>query len=125
MPETSYELHAIRVLECSREGKQLRTDRDAVDVIGEAMQTGCQVVVIPVERFDPDFFRLRTGVAGAIVQKFVQYSRRLVILGDVSNFVEESTAFDAFVIEANRGRDIWFVPDAAELGRRLQERQQA
>lgn len=72
----------MRVLECAREGKKLRNDRDAVELIGEALGIGARVVVIPVERFEADFFRLRTRIAGEIVQKIVQYRRRLVIVGD-------------------------------------------
>jgi hypothetical protein len=55
----------------SRNGKKLRTERDAVELIGEARQAGADLVVIPVELLDDDFFRLRTRVAGEMVQKFV------------------------------------------------------
>ncbi len=97
------------VLTVPAEGPKLRTERDATDVIGEAFSQKCETVVIPVERLDEDFFRLRTGVAGGIVQKFVNYRRRLVIVGDISRWVEESDAFRDFVIEANRGNDIQFM----------------
>jgi hypothetical protein len=122
MSPTSYELQGTRVLECAREGKKIRNDRDAVDLIGEALGIGARVISIPVERFEEDFFRLRSRIAGEIVQKFVQYRRHLVIVGDVSPYVSESSAFAAFVTEANRGGDIWFVPHRAELDQRLQQR---
>ncbi|HTS26352.1 MAG TPA: DUF4180 domain-containing protein [Bryobacteraceae bacterium] len=112
----------MRVHECTCEGKTLRNDRDAVELIGEALGGGARVIVVPVERFEPDFFRLRTRVAGEIVQKFVQYHCRLVIVGDISGYVSGSSAFQAFVNEANRGDDIWFVLDHAELESKLQRR---
>ncbi len=34
-------------------------------------------VLIPVECFDDDFFRLKTRIAGEIIQKFVNYRRKL------------------------------------------------
>jgi hypothetical protein len=49
----------------------------------------------------------------------VQYRRRLVIAGDISTYVAASSAFAAFVAEANRGEDIWFVADLAELDSRM------
>jgi hypothetical protein len=42
------------------------------------------LVIIPAQRLDPDFFRLRTGVAGEFVQKFVTYRLRLAVVGNVS-----------------------------------------
>jgi hypothetical protein len=55
---------------CPSEGKKLRTDRDAVDLIGDARGAGAETIAIPVERLDEDFFVLRTRVAGEFVQKF-------------------------------------------------------
>jgi hypothetical protein len=102
---------------CSAEGKKLRSARDATDLIGDA--SGAEMIVIPVERLDPDFFRLRTGVAGEMTQKWVMYGKRVAIVGDVSAHVNESKSFHDFVYEANRGRDLWFLADRAELDNRL------
>lgn len=49
----------------------------------------------------------------------MQYRRLLTIVGNVSKYAAESSAFTAFVYEANRGQGIWFVSDVAELERRL------
>ena len=38
MTATSYDLHGIRVLACVPDGKNLRSDRDAVELIAEAIQ---------------------------------------------------------------------------------------
>jgi hypothetical protein len=106
---------------CPSDGEKLRTDGDAVDVISEASGQDAQLIVIPVERLDPDFFRLRTGVAGQILQKFVTYGRRVAIVGDISKQVEESSALRDFVVESNRGDHIWFVETIADLERRLRQ----
>ena len=104
---------------CPSEGKKLRTDRDAVDLIGDARGAGAETIAIPVERLDEDFFVLRMRVAGEFVQKFVTYGVRLAILGDISKYANESKAFHDFVYEANRGRDLWFVTNREELDQRL------
>ncbi len=41
---------------------------------------------------DPEFFVLRSGVAGAFVQKLVQYRLRLAIVGDITARIEASDA---------------------------------
>jgi len=51
----------------------------------------------------------------------VQYRRRLVIVGDISRYVAESSAFAA-VHEANEVEEIWFVANVAELGTWLKQR---
>ena len=119
MPNRFYELHGVRVLECAEDETRLRNDRDAVDLIGKSFENRATVIVVPVECLDDDFFRLRTRIAGEIVQKFVNYRRRLVIVGDISRHLEESSALRAFVNEANRGKDVWFLATLEELDDRL------
>ncbi len=106
------------VLQCPAEGPPIRYAQ-AVDLIGEAMGAGASCVAIPVARLGDDFFDLRTGVAGEVVQKFVTYQRRLAIVGDISAAVSRSNALRDFVIESNRGRHVWFVASLDELAVRL------
>ncbi len=94
------------------------TSRVARDVIGDALTLRAQTVVIPVERLEPAFFDLRTGVAGDIVQAFVTYQLRLVVVGPLPPVAVASRAFGAFVAEANRGTQLRFVETLAEAERR-------
>jgi len=100
-------------------GPLLRTEDDARDIIQETFGTGIELAVVPVERLDPDFFVLRTGVAGVFVQKLAQYRLRLAIVGDISTQTAASDALRDWVREVNRGRDILFVSDTAALEARL------
>ena len=112
-------LHGVRVLEVAREGPVLSTDRDAVTLIGDAL--GCQatVVLLPVLRLADAFFDLSTRIAGEIVQKFVNYGTRLVIVGDISRHTEASESLRDFVYEVNRGDRIWFAPTREEAVKRI------
>jgi hypothetical protein len=118
-PEAAQLIMPPKLYLCPSEGKKLRTDRDAVDLIGDARSAGAGTIAIPVERLDEDFFVLRTRVAGEFAQKFVTYGVRLAILGDISKYKNDSKAFHDFVYEANRGRDLWFVASREELDQRL------
>jgi hypothetical protein len=113
------ERHGVRVL--THEGSVVMDDRDAVDVMALAWSHKAELIVLPVSLLHPDFFVLRTGVAGGIVGKFAMYRLPVAILGDISAHLAESSALRAFVYEANRGKDLWFVTDESELDSRLLE----
>ena len=68
------------------------TYNDAVELIGKTFENRATLIVIPVECLDDEFFRLKTRIAGELIQKFVQYRRRLVIVGDISRHLAESSA---------------------------------
>jgi hypothetical protein len=93
----------------------VRGEGDVLDVIIEAGQQGARWVAIPVSRLGEEFFQLRTGVAGAILQKFVNYRMGLAVVGDISAYTAASDAFRDLVRESNRGRQCRFVPDLESL----------
>ena len=95
-------------------------ETEALDVIGDAFGHEAEVVAVPVSRLSPDFFQLRTGVAGAVGQKFVNYRLHLVVVGNVDHHGPAGGPLADWVREANRGRQLWFVADEAELDRRLE-----
>jgi hypothetical protein len=112
-------IHGVSVAVCSPDGAKLAADRDATDLIGELWGQDVDMIVIPTTRFADDFFVLSTRVAGEIIQKFVTYSLRLVILGDVTAHAERSSALASYIYESNRGRHVWFLPTLDDLTARL------
>lgn len=118
MPAKTYDLHGHRVLEYADSDK-FHTERDANGAIGDALGEQADTVVVPVACLSNDFFVLRTRLAGEIVQKFTNYRLRLVILGDITKHIENSTALRDFVHEANQRTQLWFVPDRAAFEGRL------
>ncbi|MEO7019629.1 MAG: DUF4180 domain-containing protein [Ktedonobacteraceae bacterium] len=124
MLDTLTTIHDVQVLVCAPNGQKLKSERDALDLIGEAMQDSAELILLPVERLDDDFFQLKTRLAGQIIQKCVTYKRRLVILGDISQHIAQSRALRDFVYESNRGNHVWFITDLQELSERLKRIQQ-
>jgi hypothetical protein len=112
------ERRGVPVLVCGDEGARIAGVQDALDLIGSAFSRA-EVVAVPVGRLDEGFFALRTGLAGEILQKFVNYRIRLVVVGDVSAYVAASTAFRDLVRESDRGDGTWFVADLDALDARL------
>ena len=119
MGNVTYTLHGARILECEADGPRLKNDRDAVDVVGAALSERANLVVIPVSRLGDEFFVLKTRVAGEIIQKFVNYGLRLMIVGDIARHIADSDALRDFVYETNRGKQVWFLAGKAELEARL------
>lgn len=109
----------LTLLELDAAGTALGSDRDASDVLSEAFSAEATVVVIPVERLDPAFFELRSGLAGGFFQKLQNYERRLVILGDVSAQTAASKSLHDFVFETNRHGNHLFAPDRETMLARL------
>ena len=110
--------HGVAVLVCAADGPPVATEQDALDLIG-ATYDGGDLVALPAGRLSPEFFTLSTGVAGAILQKFVNYQVRLAIVGDIGPHLAASSALRALVQESNRGRQLWFVADLDDLDARL------
>jgi hypothetical protein len=110
---------AVRVWLCEEEGTSLADDHNLSGLIGDLYSAGAQVAAIPLGRLGPDFLRLSTGVAGAVLQKLVNYRFQVAVLGDTSAAVAASGPLGDFVRESNRGASVWFVRDLAELEARL------
>ena len=72
-------------------------------------ETGCSRLALSKQQIAEAFFDLRTGLAGEILQKFVNYRMKLAIYGDFS--VYTSKALRDFIYESNQGREICFAGD--------------
>lgn len=121
MADSLLNMSATTVLVCASEGTPLGSERDATQLIGEALSQGATRIAIPVERLDASFFQLRTRVLGEFVQKFVNYQIGLVVVGDIAGYIEQSAALRDFVYEANRGQHVWFVPNLDDLRQKLRQ----
>jgi hypothetical protein len=116
------EQHGVRVLLLENDGAPISTPDDAADLVGSAWSHQAELIAVPVERLDPKFFSLKTGIAGEITQKLVNYRLRLAVVGDIRHYVAKSDALRDYVRESNRADHVWFVETEADLERRLADR---
>lgn len=80
----------------------------AVDFVMEIKyKTNCDRIALNKSAISEDFFILSSGLAGEILQKFVNYGIRFVIYGDYSIYT--SKPLKDFIYESNQGKDIFFV----------------
>ena len=82
--------------------------QSAIDLLMSAQyDVGSKNIVIPKQLVVEDFFVLSTGLAGEVLQKYVNYGGRMAIYGDYSRYT--SKPFKDFIYESNKGRDFFFV----------------
>ncbi|MDR0984601.1 MAG: DUF4180 domain-containing protein [Ruminococcus sp.] len=69
-------------------------------------------IVVKKTNICEDFFKLSTGIAGDILQKFSTYKAKIVIIGDFSKYT--SKPLQDFIRESNKGTTVFFVNDKTE-----------
>jgi len=80
---------------------------------------GTDTVAIHKACLDPNFFDLKTLIAGEMFQKIANYRKRLIILGDFSAIASQS--FKDLIYEANQSGQIVFAKDWAEAEKLLKK----
>lgn len=80
-------------------------------------ETGATKIVIDKNAICADFFILSTGVAGEILQKFINYHIKAAIYGDYSHYT--SKPLKDFIYESNRGNNFFFVATKEEAIQKL------
>lgn len=84
----------------------LKTVEDGLDLLGNLYYQGFDKIIIHEKNITPDFFDLKTKIAGNILQKFTQYKMPLSIIGNFSKF--NSKSLTDFIFESNKGKQINF-----------------
>lgn len=92
-------------------GDVIRDVQSALDMMANVRyETGVDRIVIDRTMLDAGFYDLKTGLAGAIAQKFVNYQVKLAIVGDFSADTSASKSLRDFIYECNQGRNLFFLP---------------
>ncbi len=82
--------------------------QSALDLLMSAKyDVGTKNIVIDKKLIIEDFFILSRGLAGEILQKYVNYGGRIAIYGDYSHYT--SKPLKDFIYESNKGKDVFFV----------------
>lgn len=97
----------------------LLTDAEsALDLIMAARyEAQADRVILYKETVAEKFFILSSGLAGEILQKFINYQAKLAIIGDYSRYT--SKPLKDFIRESNKGKDVFFVETLETAVRKL------
>lgn len=88
-----------------------------IDIVGALYFEGVNPVILRDYQLNQEFFDLKTGMAGEILQKFSTYRIRIAIVGDFSAF--ESKSLQDFIKESNQGKLVNFCSSKEEAIQRL------
>jgi hypothetical protein len=81
------------------------------------MDSSAEGIIVHQKNIDEQFFDLRSGLEGEMLQKVVNYRLRLSIVGDFS--IYESSSLRAFIYESNRSNSIAFVRTVEDAIKKL------
>ena len=80
-------------------------------------ETGIKNIAIPNDLITDRFFILSSGLAGEILQKFINYRFRIAIYGDYTKYT--SKPLKDFIYESNNGRDVFFTDSLENAVKKL------
>ncbi|MCF2447409.1 DUF4180 domain-containing protein [Dyadobacter sp. CY345] len=94
---------------------------DCLELLGNLYYQGFDRNILDAENITQDFFDLKTGMAGEILQKFSNYRMGLAIIGNFDTIGSKS--LNDFICESNKLGHINFVNSTAEAIKRFSKKQ--
>lgn len=112
------EVNGVAIAIVSDSGKLITDVQSALDLMATVQyEADCSRIAIRKEAVSDDFFILSTGLAGKILQKFVNYHVKVAFIGDYSGYT--SKPLKDFIYESNNGSEVFFVSTEEEALEKL------
>jgi hypothetical protein len=105
-------IKGINIAEVETDEIIIHSVQDAIDLMADCNYRDAGNIILKDSNITKDFFDLKTGIAGEILQKFSNYRVRLAITGDFTRYSGRSLR--DFIYESNRHGHIFFVSDTQE-----------
>jgi hypothetical protein len=97
----------IKIAAIKAENVLIKDSQDALDLMADCSYNGSRKIILYESNIIQEFFDLKTGIAGEILQKFSTYNVQLAIIGNYSKF--KSKSLKDFIFESNKIGRINFV----------------
>jgi hypothetical protein len=108
----THQIDKVNIAEVISEDIVIANFQDGLDLLGDLYFQGFDKIILQEKNITPDFFNLKTGIAGEILQKFSNYRVSLAIVGDFSKY--QSRSIKDFIFESNKLGQINFVETISE-----------
>jgi len=108
----NHTINNIKIAEVTSSEIIIKNTEDALDLLGNLYYQDFDKIIIYEKNINPDFFDLKNGMAGEILQKFSNYRIRLTIIGDFKNY--NSNSLKDFIYESNNGNLVNFLSSVEE-----------
>lgn len=117
-----------RYLDCTSFTGVLSSEKDAIELVSACISNDTGSLLLHERSVSPDFFNLRTGLAGAVLNKFQIYNIKIALI--IQNMGLLEGRFGEMVMESNKGNEFrvydsvqtateWMIPAAHEPIMRL------
>ena len=107
-----YRKKGVSVVEIIEDGVIIANTQNLLDIVSDVSS---KRIAVKRENISEDFYDLRTGLAGEILQKVSNYHLCIGIIGDFSDITSKS--FRDFMYESNETRQIVFKGTIEEVVR--------
>lgn len=93
-------VNEVSIAELVSDKVEIHTVHDALQVMMDCAWQGAAGILLAKENLAPEFFDLKSGIAGEVLQKFSNNRIKLAVVGDFEDIKSES--MKAFILESNR-----------------------
>lgn len=106
-----------KVAEIKSQHILISKESDVIEILEELFAVDASIVILFQHNLPPEFFDLKTGLAGSVLQKFSNYHIKVGIVGDFEHI--SSKSLQAFITESNCGRQVAFLATVDAVLKRL------
>jgi hypothetical protein len=110
MKTTIYNVNDEKILEIEDDSIILKDAQDLLDIVGSY---SVRTIILRKENITPEFFDLKTKVAGEILQKASNYGLKIGIIGDFKSI--KSKSLRDFIYESNKTKQVLFKESKEEI----------
>jgi len=112
-----HEINDIKIAEILSDAILISNTEEGLQILVDIYYQDIDKIILHEKNFIPEFFDLKTGIAGEILQKYSNYKVRLAIVGDFSKF--QSKSLKDFIFESNKQKRVNFTESVEEALQRL------
>jgi hypothetical protein len=112
MEIVTHNYNGKKIAEVISEIVLIQNASDSLDLLGNIYYQDFGKIILHQKNLTSEFFDLKNGLAGEMLQKFSNYRVRLAIVGDFSSYTSKSSI--DFMFESNKMGQINFVKSVDE-----------
>ncbi|ETZ21403.1 hypothetical protein N824_28450 [Pedobacter sp. V48] len=109
----------IRIAEVISDKVLIKNPEEGLQLLADLYYQDVDRIILQEQNICTEFFDLKTGIAGEILQKFSNYRVRLAIVGDFSKY--QSKSMKDFIYESNKGKQVNFVDSSEDAIAKLNQ----
>ncbi|ASW73283.1 alpha/beta hydrolase [Chryseobacterium piperi] len=115
----THHINNLSIAEVTADSIVIGSAQDGLDLLGDLYYNNFDKIIVYEKNITPDFFDLKTKIAGDVLQKFSNYRIPLAIVGDFTQY--QSKSMKDFIFESNKTGSVNFVKTLEEALEKFSE----